>query len=391
MTLLNPPPRRRRKPVRSLEEAGVLAAARQAKLDVDAAEARELAGPGAPLIARGCVAEFATVIGTTTNGGRAYLADALELAHRFPNFYARIQSGTVPAWKGRRLANQTTELTPEAAEDLDLRITPVANKLSAAATEKLVAETIARFMPDHALQLADANASQHVFIDHRQVSFLGTSAVHASLDLADAVDLEEPLTRDAEALKEAGCEASLDMRRSMALGRLARGEAPGRQVTLYVHLPADTNPTAVVENQGPHLLTQAQVATWCGNPEVKVVVKPVIDLNDALSANSYEVPDRIKEHLEVRDRTCVFPYCTRLARTCQKDHIEPFDDGGRTATDNLADLCQHHHNLKTHTAWTYTQVEPGIFLWRSPHGCTYLRARVGTEDLTPRPVDPPGG
>ncbi|MCW2856821.1 MAG: endonuclease, partial [Marmoricola sp.] len=59
--------------------------------------------------------------------------------------------------------------------------------------------------------------------------------------------------------------------------------------------------------------------------------------------------------------------------------------------ENLADLCQHHHNLKTHTTWTYTQLEPGMFLWRSPHGYTYLRDRIGTSDLTPPPLDPPGG
>jgi hypothetical protein len=210
------------------------------------------------------------------------------------------------------------------------------------------------------------------------------------LDLADALDLDDALTRDAQALKDAGCEADLDTRRAMALGRLARGEATGRQVTLYVHLPADTNPTALVENRGPHLLTQTQVATWCGNPDVKVVIKPVIDLHDPLSSTAYEVPDQIKEHLELRDRTCVFPNCTQLARTCQKDHIQPHDNGGPTQTDNLADLCQHHHNLKTHTHWTYTQLEPGIFLWRSPHGYHYLRDHQGTQDVTPRSVDPPG-
>ncbi|RZI87140.1 MAG: HNH endonuclease, partial [Microbacterium sp.] len=103
-----------------------------------------------------------------------------------------------------------------------------------------------------------------------------------------------------------------------------------------------------------------------------------------------EVPERIKEHLELRDRTCVFAYCNRPARWTQKDHITPHAEGGETDTDNLACLCQHHHNLKTHTGWTYTMIEPGVFLWRSPHGSTFLRDHQGTQDLTPRPVSPPG-
>jgi 5-methylcytosine-specific restriction endonuclease McrA len=410
---------RRAKRVRSLEESAVLAAARRAKQDADAAEARKLAaavewarlhevtdpddaetwgqtpitlaGEGAPMIAHGCVAEFAAVIGTSTNGGRAYLESALELAHRLPHLYARTQAGTLPAWKARRIAAQTTDLTPEAVAHLDVEITPVADALSAAATEKKVAETIAALMPEHAQSLADANANHRVVIDHRQVSFLGTSTIHGALDLADALDLDDAVTRIAEELKTAGSEDSLDARRATALGRLARGEAPGRQATLYIHLPADTTtPTALVENRGPHLLTRAQVATWLKAPEVKITLKPVIDLRTPLATSAYTVPDKIREHIELRDRTCAFPGCDQPARNCQHDHITSDADGGPTATDNLAPLCQHHHNQKTHNGWTYTMLQPGIFLWRSPHGYTVLRDHTGTHDLTPRTLDPPG-
>jgi hypothetical protein len=49
--------------------------------------------------------------------------------------------------------------------------------------------------------------------------------------------------------------------------------------------------------------------------------------------------------------------------------------------------------LKTHGGWTYTMVEPGTYLWHSPHGHTWLRDRAGTTDLSPptvpSPADPP--
>jgi len=432
MTYRNLPPlARRRKPARTLEAAGVLAAARAAQADVHAAEARKLAaavewarlhqvedpdlaetwggtpvaltGVGAPLIGRGCVAEFAAVIGTTTNGGRAYLADAVELAHRLPELYARIVEGRLPAWKGRRIARETTILPPEAAGDLDARIAPVAGKLSATATQRLIDETIAAVIPGHAQEIADTLSTPRVVIDHRQVSFVGTSTIYGALDLADALDLDARLGRDAATLAAEGCDASLDARRAMALGRLARGETTNtttRPVTLYVHLPADTTTgtttgTAVVENGGGRLLTQAQVATWCANPGVKVTVKPVIDpvatsaTGPSLISPDYVVPDRIKEHIELRDRTCIFPHCTHPARSCQKDHTKPYTQGGPTTPENLGSLCQYHHNLKTHTGWTYTQIEPGIYLWRSPHGYQFLRDHHGTQDLTPQPVAGP--
>jgi len=48
-----------------------------------------------------------------------------------------------------------------------------------------------------------------------------------------------------------------------------------------------------------------------------------------------------------------------------------------------------HHRMKTHGGWSYAMIQPGVFLWRSPLGYTYLRDRTGTTDLTPPPVDPP--
>jgi hypothetical protein len=37
--------------------------------------------------------------------------------------------------------------------------------------------------------------------------------------------------------------------------------------------------------------------------------------------------------------------------------------------------------LKTHSAWTYEVVAPGVFVWTSPHGYRYLRDHTGTRPL----------
>ena len=128
----------------------------------------------------------------------------------------------------------------------------------------------------------------------------------------------------------------------------------------------------------------------------KVTVKPVIDLHNAQSVDGYAIPARIAERVHLRDRTCVFPWCHRPARSCDLDHVVPYDPAGppgQTSTVNLACLCRLHHRMKTHGGWTYTIVEPGAYLWRSPYGYAYLRDSGGTTDLTPpptpSPADPP--
>ena len=129
-------------------------------------------------------------------------------------------------------------------------------------------------------------------------------------------------------------------------------------------------------------------------PRHHVVVKPVIDLNEHIHLNAYEVPARLQEQTELRDHTCVFPWCTRPARRTDSDHCIPHDQGGTTCSCNIAPLCRRHHRLKTHSAWTYTTLEPGTFLWSSPHGYQFLRDHTGTLDVTPkrpppRAADPP--
>ena len=53
----------------------------------------------------------------------------------------------------------------------------------------------------------------------------------------------------------------------------------------------------------------------------------------------------------------------------------------QTASDNLAPLCRRHHRLKTHArGWTYLALDPGSYLWHSPHGYQFLVDHTGTHE-----------
>jgi hypothetical protein len=55
--------------------------------------------------------------------------------------------------------------------------------------------------------------------------------------------------------------------------------------------------------------------------------------------------------LVARDAQCTFPGCTRPPVMCHAHHVEHWVDGGRTALDNLALLCGHHHRLVHDSPW----------------------------------------
>ena len=375
-----------------------------------------LAGEGAPLVAEFCIAEFALAIGRSNDGGRALVAAAVELKYRLPRVWARVHSGDLEAWRARRIAEETFGLSKEAAAFVDAQVAPFAHRIGIAALERLIAEAIARFMPDQAAEDARRAAdTRHFTIDHQQVSFGGTSQISGELDLADALDLDAAVAKGAHELLVLGSTDSLDVRRSIAAGQLARNQLAldldagrdrggvseltsrrrpkPRQVVLHVHL----SETAITGNSGSlelarvenqrRILTADQIRTWCANPDAEVIVKPVIDLNEHIHVEGYEVPDRLREQVMLRDHTCVFPWCTRSARKMDADHVIPYAEGGTTSSDNIAPLCRRHHRLKTHSAWTYTMLEPGSFLWSSPHGYQFLRDHHGTLDVSRDPED----
>ena len=126
-----------------------------------------------------------------------------------------------------------------------------------------------------------------------------------------------------------------------------------------------------------------QVRTWCGRPGTRVTVRPVVDQAERIAVDRYEIPDRLAAQAAERDLACVFAWCTRPAESCDLDHVIPYGEGGSTSSDNIANLCRRHHRLKTHhSGWGYTVLEPGCYLWSSPHGYQFLRDHRGTTDVT---------
>ena len=49
--------------------------------------------------------------------------------------------------------------------------------------------------------------------------------------------------------------------------------------------------------------------------------------------------------LNARDQGCCYPGCEKPPTSCEGHHIVPWWSGGRTALDNTALLCRHHHQL----------------------------------------------
>ncbi len=352
--------------------------------------------------------EYAAALGMSTDSGKAYVGKTLELRYRLPRLWEQVISGRLPVWRAMRVAEQTGALPIAAAADVDRALAPAAGTCSWAQIGRLVEEALARHDPAEAEERRRRTADGRRFdVETDLVDTSGTVLVSGCLDLVDALDLEAAVSRTATQLGELGSTESLDVRRSMAVGEIARqqlaldletGEilpSQGRSVLLNVHLTdaaiagVGGNVARCGNTRTPVLLDQ--VKDWCQSAG-QITVVPIKDLGAHHHVEAYEIPDRIKQQVEMIDHTCVFPHCTRRAERCDHDHIDPHQpdgSGGATCSHNIAPLCRRHHRAKTHGRWRYRRIHATGYEWTTPHGYRIVRDHLGTHPAVP-PDHPPG-
>ena len=164
-----------------------------------------IAGPGAPLVAEFCVADLALALGMSTDAGRTYLGDAVEIRYRLPKLWAAVTTGRVPVWKARRIAQATKPLCRRGAAYVDRHLAHQARRCSFAQIDRAVDDALRLFDPAEAeKRRREAADDRHFDVDLDQVSFNGTVHVDAELDLADALDLNDAITTGAAQLADLG-------------------------------------------------------------------------------------------------------------------------------------------------------------------------------------------
>ncbi|WP_030485447.1 HNH endonuclease signature motif containing protein [Nocardioides aequoreus] len=356
-----------------------------------------LAGDGAPLVAAAAPLELAGALNRPAEHAQQLLGDTLELAFRLPRLWELMCAGRIAVWRARAISRETRDLSLDAALHADRLLCAVPDRLeqlSAAGAARLVHEARLHADPDRARADEDeAQARRGVWLQ-RDGRAPAVTDVHLTLDTPDALAFDTTVGRLAADLKELGDTDVLDVRRAKAVGVLAdpqhaldlmsgettdSGPRGAGTLDLNVHLTpsdlADDQGVVVLERLGA--LSADLFAGWLARHAVDGVavrVRPVIDLSADASVDRHDPPPAMREQVILRDATCVFPGCQRDSRSCDLDHIRPYDPAGppdQTRPSNLAPLCRRHHRAKTHAGWTYVRRRDGTYDWTSPQAKTY--------------------
>ncbi|UPK73949.1 HNH endonuclease [Nocardioidaceae bacterium SCSIO 66511] len=381
-------------------------------------------GSGTPSVSEYAVAEVGPALGLSANGARSLIADALDLAYRLPRLYACLHEGCVDAWRLRKVARATREFTIAQAGDADRRLsaanvdgTPLIGRITMPRLQQVLDQI--RFVDDP----EGAEKKRREARRRRGVTIWfedGVAHITGTLTIDDGQRLDQRLDQLVESMRFLGDTRPDHILRSVALAMIhepdslddlytlvadktdnADVDAPAepesrpepeprgrrrrglRETVLYIHYDRCWG-TWSLDDVGAITRTEAEQILGKSS---RIVVKPVIDLETTISTTGYVAPPRLREQTALMNAlTCTFPYCSRPAKLGDYDHIRNYTDGGPTDSRNGHRLCRFHHRAKTFTAWTVTSPAPGIWLWLSPAGRSYL-VTAGTTTKLPGRTD----
>ena len=368
---------------------------------------------GTPRVAEFAPAAFGARLQLSPYAAGRLIADALDLRHRLPRLWQRVQRLEVREGHARHVARKTRDLDLAQARFVDARVAESADgRLSWVRFEAVVEAAIVAADPVAAAARKEAAATEKFATPTRSTEH-GTRGFSVRADFATIARLDATVASVAEALKALGDDATVDERRVRAVLVLAnpgravevleayaawrrghgecregrRGDVAGvldeaallPTVRLFVHLAG----TGVARAEGVGPISEAWVRTHLDS-RCRFTITPVLDPLGQTEVDAYEVPDRHRQAVHLLTPADVSPFAASTSRCMQIDHTREFRRGrpGQSRIGNYGPMVTFHHRIKTHArGWHVEQPYPGIYVWRDPFGVYYLVDHTGTRAL----------
>ncbi|AXE38047.1 DUF222 domain-containing protein [Acidipropionibacterium virtanenii] len=377
---------------------------------VDSPAAERVVSAGAE--SAGAVGEFVALeVGALLGLGEptawSLVHDVANLRARHPHLWAAVADLRVEAWQARKVAQACDELSAEAARWVDQKLESVWGTAPWPRIRRRLTGLIVRADADLARPRAET-ARRDRFLSIRHLGD-STSVLTARMDTAAALTLEASLDMIVDQMILEGAQDPLPVLRARALEMLATPQNPDQDTTptnpspplpladVVVHIAAENletgtgvaRVTARGRDVGPVLVDQ--LAHLLGHHRIRVL--PVTDLNGDPAVDAYEIPDRIRRQLVIREDYSVFPYSTSRSRSADLDHTVAYRRStpgspappGQTRISNLGPLARREHRAKTAGLWTVDQPEPGVYEWTNRTGRRWRVARGRTTRLPGTP------
>ena len=184
-------------------------------------QGRQLGGHGTPEVLEFAAAELGAQMETTAGSARALMADALDLRHRLPELWQLICVCRVASWRARKVAQATRHLSRDSAMHVDAAVAGLICTLPWHRFETLLTAKIIEADPRAAEERAKIWEAER-FVRAGRTGQSGLKLLIARANAGDVIWFMATLNRIAEILRLQGDLEPADVRRSKAIGILAR-------------------------------------------------------------------------------------------------------------------------------------------------------------------------
>lgn len=243
----------------------------------------------------------------------------------------------------------------------------------------------------------DGAAPSDVSLNHASVAITldGTTRLDATFDAdvgagvrsaieARADELFRRLTRDNE---ETAGELDVPERsvlRALAIAELLRNGLGARANQPVAELSLVFFGDEITDRDGHALSEPAAHLAACDADLWALVIDSFGEPLDVGHVRRLATP-AMRRAMAIRDGGCVFPGCDAPVEWADAHHVRHWLDGGRTAVENLASLCRHHHGVTHRRGWTMGVTDDQWFWWDTPSGQRlwsqrHHRRRAGPDD-----------
>lgn len=335
---------------------------------------------------RELVTELACALRLPERTTQTLIAHSSILAAQLPATLEALQKGEISYRHAQSIADHAASLPADTAGAFEAAVLPAARTLTVARFERTARVQRERMNPEsiqvrHEQGVADRSVSVTPDRD-------GMAWLNAYLPAAEALAIHNRLHDIAETLNCTAEQRTVTQLMSDVLVDLLvdgevvspggdHGIGRGIRATVLVTVPVLAllgleSPPASLEGFGPIDAQTARELAATAPGFTRILTHPETGAVLSVGRDRYSAPADLRRYLRVRDETCRFPGCGRLAINCDLDHTVDWHKRGPTDHDNLSNLCPSHHHVKHHTRWSVVQLDGGFLQWTSPLGRTYL-------------------
>lgn len=281
------------------------------------------------------------------------------LVHTLPATLASLGEGRISYRHARILVDQCAGLSDENRAELEALMLPVAERTTPGQFDRKVRKARERLDAESIKERHErSQADRAIFFEPAQD---GMAYVTAYLPAADGAAIYNRVTTMAMNLQSAADARTLpqlqaDVFRDLVLAASSGSGAAGIKPDICLMVPVlsllgHNDEPATLEGYGPIDIDTAKQLVGKAKSFVRILTHPETGAILSVGHTRYKAPADLQMVLRIRDETCRFPGCNRLAIHSDLDHTDDWHYGGLTQYDNLEHLCPKHHAIKHEGGW----------------------------------------